>query len=177
MGRNKDTDKHLIRLDQPSGNPYASLSTDEDEEPRVCSEAADRQAHAYLASLQNPYAYHAIFDDAGQASHEPVAETTKISGPPRFGLLSKKDFEAQSRRIFLQYVPWEENRVLRPEHRDFIRRNASRAAEERYLLVEELRKYDLAAAGNYRPHFNRERDALTQEKLLEIERRVGSEKK
>ena len=62
---------------------------------------------------------------------------------------------------------------LRPHHRDFIARNESQPGDVRFALIEKLQRYDLAAVPGLTSQFNRERDALTEKKLLEIEKAVG----
>jgi hypothetical protein len=81
--------------------------------------------------------------------------------------LSRKDFEVECRRIFVQYIPKEEKN-LRAHHRDFIARNAAKLPTIRQRLVSELKKYDLSDIRGARSHFNKE-DPFSYEKLVRIE--------
>jgi hypothetical protein len=89
------------------------------------------------------------------------------------GKLSKTEFESACRAIFRYYIPAIENGRLRAHHREFITRNESSSAQRRFRLHSELKRYDLASIPGMTPRFNRERDALTDAKLREIERMVG----
>ncbi len=133
---------------------------------------------AYVKSLEDPYASLSIYDQPDEhANQEMVAEeqgSPLASRPGRFDSLSKTDFRLRCRQILRQYIPPTERGHLRPHHRDFITRNESRSPEQRYLIWKELNRYDLSAAGNFKPHFNREQDSLTKEKLLQIEKTVES---
>jgi hypothetical protein len=122
--------------------------------------------------LQDPYATHALFGDQETVADSLNNARVQPARPAYSGTLSKKDFHSQCRRVFSQYVPTEEGNTLRAHHRDFITRNESKSAEVRFLLAAQLKKYDISAARNIRPRFNRERDALTIEKLQKIEREV-----
>jgi hypothetical protein len=169
MDNNRKKYSHYLK---EMGNPYASLSLFDDDEIQhiVHHPASDKQKHEYLKKLQNPHAYHAIFEDSKNLIvSSDQNQSIKLVNRNK---LSKKDFQAQSRRIFSQYIPSHGNKVLRPHHRDFIVRNELRSGEDRYLLIAQLQKYDLSSFGNYKPHFNRERDALTIAKLMEIERSI-----
>lgn len=128
---------------------------------------------ASVRKSQDPYAYYAVFGD--QEDAEPPA--LNISAPTALPShqvvgLSKKDFHSACRRIFLQYTPQAEGQVLRPQYRDFIVRNEQRSPVERAGLVAELSRYDFHSSGNFKPHFNREQELLTQAKLREIEKTV-----
>jgi hypothetical protein len=92
------------------------------------------------------------------------------------GKLSKAGFRTTCRAVFGYYIPAIESGRLRAHHREFITRNESRSAQERFRLYSELKRYDLSSITGINPQFNRERDALTHTKLQEIERIVGSEK-
>jgi hypothetical protein len=97
------------------------------------------------------------------------------SEPEKVGKLSKTEFRAGCRAIFGYYIPAIENGRLRAHHREFITRNESSSGEKRFRLYSELKRYDLSSIIGINPHFNRERDALTDAKLREIERIVGGE--
>lgn len=152
------------------GNPYASLSMLDDDEP-VGYENAAPQKQPRPVDYQNPYRFADTNDTDEGATSEVAANVTGIrstAAVPK-GRLSKKDFASWARRILSQYVPPEGGKVLPQHYRDFIDRNESRSAEDRFLIIEQLRKYDLSQVGNYRAHFNRERDPFTVEKLQRIE--------
>ena len=59
--------------------------------------------------------------------------------------------------------------MLRPHFRDFIIRNENNPSLYRTKLLKELVKYDLSLDGNFKPHFNRETEFLTANKLQKIE--------
>jgi hypothetical protein len=86
--------------------------------------------------------------------------------------LSKGDFESGCRTIFRRYMPEMERTKLRSHHQDFIRRHVNCSPERRYTLLEELRRYDLSTESGLRTYFNREEDAFTEAKLLQIEQSV-----
>lgn len=143
------------------GNPYASLQIGD--EPRS------------YRLLENPYAKLSGMEEveeSREASPEPVLMSLVESAR---GSLSKVEFRARSRRIFRQYVPALEKGRLRAHHRDFITRNESCSPTRRYRLVKQLEKYDLSEVQGLKAQFNREREALTDEKLIQIERLVDSE--
>lgn len=94
-----------------------------------------------------------------------------ITQPAPVRELSETAFEDQCRSIFRPYIPPEDRGHLRSHHRDFIARNRARSPRRRYLLVEQLRKYDLSNISGISPKFNRE-NVFTEEKLKEVERSV-----
>jgi hypothetical protein len=154
-------------------NPYAKLSLIEDKEfVSTGEEPTMEQKKAYFRKLQNPHAHSSIFDEPGQESQSGTTPGLDPGKVTRVSRLSKKQFEDDCRRIFLQYIPHAEGRVLRPHHREFITRNANRSPEQRFRLLEELAKYDISTSGNFKPHFNRERELFTVKKLREIEKAV-----
>lgn len=114
----------------------------------------------------NPYAVLAQLDENDTAPNFPLDEN-----PDRM-TASQVEFETGCRRIFAQYIPALEKGGLRPEHRDFIARNRTKNGKIRRTLLKALQRYDLAALGGLQPQFNRERDALTVKKLMEVERSV-----
>jgi hypothetical protein len=92
------------------------------------------------------------------------------------GKVSKKDFQEGCRRILRQYVPPTEGRVLRSHYLDFIVRNQERAPEQRFRILEELRKYDISTSGSFQPHFNREPSLLAERKLRQVEQSAEPDK-
>ncbi len=176
MGKNTEITDQARAYKRASGNPYAFLGILDEDDVEVLHAPTDEQKHSHLQELQNPYAYIELFaEEEGKLDEFPTHEKVQSvpSGP--IGKLSKKEFQAKCRRIFMQYVPSEGRRVLRSHHRDFVVRNESRPADERFLLVAELSKYDLSSSVSYRPHFNREeKDILTIKKLRDIEKKINS---
>lgn len=156
------------------GNPYASLQIFDDvaEESELREPTVDERA--YFRALGNQYAILsvAIRDDADTAAK---TTTTAKRDTGRKGA-SQDEFVFESRRIFGQYIPAIEKGKLRPHHRAFISRNQRRPALQREYLLAELRKYDLADVRGFQARFNRERDELTADKLLQIEIKVVGSK-
>ncbi len=146
------------------GNPYASLSIDDQVDEKSPRKLGEEQAHKALLESQNHYARGYYFDDPEESPIPPIGEPRRQPALPaaRSRGLSRQRFQTGCRRIFFQYISSEERRVLRPHHRDFIERNESRSAEERFLIVEQLGRYDLSRYGSCNTRFNRERDALTE---------------
>ena len=126
-----------------------------------------------LAETQNPYATDQV--DAVDIDAEPDHDAKQSASSTRIGTLSKRDFQAGCRRIFAHYIPLLEKGKLRAHHRDFITRNENRSPIARYGMLEELKKYDLSIIPGIRPHFNRERDLLTEGKLRTIEKLIDDE--
>jgi hypothetical protein len=114
----------------------------------------------------NPYAMLAQLDEDKIFPELPCDEG------PDSTTASQVEFEGGCRRIFAQYIPALERGRLRPEHRDFIARNRVKSGRIRRALLQALQRYDLTALGGLQPQFNRERDALTVRKLMEVERSV-----
>ena len=102
-------------------------------------------------------------------------ETLEDLKAGKAGELSKTEFRSACRAIFRNYIPAIENGRLRGHHREFISRNESSSGVKRFRLHAELQRYDLSSITGINPQFNREREALTDAKLREIERRVGGE--
>lgn len=141
---------------------------------------------AYLHRQQNPYAAEQVADSAEllklsqlpYATHyyrlgddeyaDPTPESPATASTIAF--LSKRDFAHGCKQILVQYIPASEKGRLRAAHRAFIQRNQDRPGEQRHRLLAGLRRYDLSADSGMVRHFNRERDALTESKLAEIER-------
>lgn len=161
------------------GNPYAFLEAfDEHEQEMLATEQSSRSAQrAYLRALQNPYATISDAAVAEQSGKTKTARGATHSSRPQVvrRSLSKVDFGKGCKRIFQQYIPAEDKQKLRVHHIDFISKNALRSPEIRYMMLQELQKYDLSASG-ITPLFNRERDTFTQEKLSKIERMFDAEK-
>ena len=177
MGKLKD--RHLREEEKERikgmGNPYAYLSLEDDTEEQTL--VAENRHRQYLRILENPYAYLTKFQDGGEQASLEVGEEKGVL-PKLKGLkLPKNTFKSGCRSIFSQYISPEDGGTLRQEHRDFITHNESRSPEERYMLLEELKKYDLSSTGSYQPHFNRESGVLTKKKLTEIERKVFGDRR
>jgi len=162
----KEEEKKRLKM---SGNPYASLSMLDDD---VGLDDISEKHRQHLGIFQNPYVFLSKFCGVDeQVSVNVAQENGEPSRPVRLRI-PKLAFRSECRSIFLQYIPLENGRNLRKEHRDFITRNESRSPEERYMLLEELKKYDLSSTGSYQAHFNREDDVLTKKKLMDVERKV-----
>jgi len=155
----KETQSDVLRR---LGNPYAKLQLLDNviETARL---------------LQNPYAKEQmLFDDhtdevvAGAAAGSVAAAVVEAE-------ITQREFEAECRRIFKQYIPAVEKGRIRDHHRDFIARNRSRSARQRARLLVELRKYDISSIKGLSAQFNRERDQLTVDKLAKIERNALGE--
>ena len=150
------------------GNPYAFLQLEDASDERTV--AVQDLESEYIRQLENPYASLSI-RAGGEDNMARV--TAPKAAPPALRRMSKVEFRSQCRRIFRQYIPDLEKGRLRLHHRDFISRNESRSPEIRNDLVSHLRKYDLSQISGVSGQFNRERQALTEEKLRAIERLVG----
>ena len=162
-----ETQKCLIKL----GNPYAAQQIFGDGREGLRDELTARAPT--LGDLQNPYAStHFEKGDSKEASTVAVARQPELG---KVGKLSKTEFRSACRAIFRCYIPAIENGRLRAHYREFITRNESSSADRRFRLHSELRRYDLSSIPGITPHFNRERDALTDAKLREVERIVGGE--
>ena len=85
---------------------------------------------------------------------------------------SMEEFDTESRRILMIYVPALESN-LRPHHRAFIARNRVKSPSARYRVLSQLRKYDLSNVSGIEARFNREDDEMTEAKLKEIEKAAG----
>jgi hypothetical protein len=162
-------------------NPYAFLSIQEQEQAdQEAKEVSVAEKVEYLRKRKNPYAYYEFSLDADFAQEPCVSGASELKvkeqHPTPPVAVSKKGFQERCRRIFMMYVPPEEGNTLRPHYRDFIIRNQDQPPEQRSRILEELRKYDLSTTGNLKPHFNRERENLTQRKLEQIERVAGVRK-
>jgi hypothetical protein len=151
MNEIKFTKKQIdfIRL---MGDPYAKLSLTD-------------KFTAYKKRSENPYAgLSNLYDPDDQINKY---RNTRII---IHNILSKKRFQSECRNIFLQYIPSAGRKQIKPEHKSFITRNENRTPEERFGLLNELKKYDLSRHIEYHGHFNRERENLTEIKLRAIEK-------
>jgi hypothetical protein len=159
MSRSPKIQEALRRL----RNPYASLQLEEN----VIDE--ETSARALWKQSENPYA-----QDFYLSQQRPKSPIESSSPLPKEGTLSQADFEKRARAIFRPYIPAEEQGTLRPHYREFIERNKSRSPQIRFKLIGQLRRYDLSDLGGLTGQFNREEEAFTIEKLLEIEAKAGS---
>jgi hypothetical protein len=146
------------------GNPYACEQVFEVETSDAMTAAHDPAVSAYVRVQENPYAWFGV--TTGDTERTPNSSVNERNAAPR---MSKEQFRATARRIFRGYIPRTENPVLRPHHRDFITRNEDRSSEERASLIAQLSRYDLSDL-RAQGQFNRERDALTVDKLIQIEK-------
>lgn len=151
------------------GNPYASLEVPEDD--FEISSATQR----YYRELQNPYAKLSLESETDQTNTVPLESAATVPKDAERATLSKAEFRARCRQIFVQYIPHMEKGRLRPHHRRFISRNESRGPRVRALLARELAKYDLSTTQGVQAYFNREREVFTDDKLKQIERMYGDD--
>jgi hypothetical protein len=151
------------------GNPYASLQVVDDVEELEAAEIVGNEKHSYV---RHPYAFISQAEEAQETVSHPVARP--LAGPIK-GELSKVEFRAKCRRIFIPYIPALEKGKLRKHHRDFISRNESRSATMRHRLVTFLERYDILQVPGINAQFNREREVFTEEKLNQIERMADSD--
>jgi hypothetical protein len=181
----------LRALMRPGGNPYAFVRDDEGEvsskqkSRAILRTSSRRDLFAQQEDLFRPSPVGR--DMAKQPSGNPYASLANLkdesmpavanAGEPPAPVLgaTKVAFRSECTRIFRQYIPAPEGRRLREYMRDFIRRNESRSATVRALLLRTLMKFDLSNLGAV-PQFNREDESLSEQKLREIERSVGPDK-
>lgn len=159
--------EYLIRL----GNPYAKLSIldpPNDDTPlaggNTLAISSEAKRRAYIKKLENPWANEGVGLPAESLSEEFKSKNPEVR-PSR---ISKEEFRETCRRIFTPYAP-AGSRSLLPDHRDFIIRNEVSSAERRFMLVQELKKYDITSSGDFQTWFNREPRFFTLEKLKQIE--------
>lgn len=141
-------DLNLLPAQQPSGNPYASLSESDD--------GAEPMSPLLIG----------------------VGHEAEATAPPKTfrEFLSKADFRSECIRVFLPYVPPYLPRRIPQHQRDFIARNECRSGRARFRLVESLRRYDLSTTPSIAPQFNREHSlGLSEKKLRQIEAEVGDD--
>jgi hypothetical protein len=150
-------------------NPYASLNINE----RVEDELAK---HDYVARLQNPYAALEVFGEAdADAVTVPGREQLELPTLRKETSLSKEEFKARARAIFLQYEPMRGNRrLLRPSFRDFIKSNETKSGRVRAEILKDLERFDLSAMGALNPQLNREGDSISR-KLGKISQKYSAE--
>jgi len=144
-------------------NPYASL--------QVENAGADVSLHAQLRLSENPYAEDFYLKEGSGLG---PTDTSSSEAAAASDTLTQSDFEQRARAIFRPYIPADEHGRLRPHHREFIERNKSRSPQMRFNVITQLRRYDLSDLGGLNPKFNREEEAFTKDKLLEIEAKAGS---
>jgi hypothetical protein len=158
-------------------NPYAAEQLEDGKErlqtaeaptpePRVSTPSQAEKEKSDLWLSQDPYA--SLWDESPTA---PSRQPKAIAKPT----CSKAAFRAGCRQIFRPYTPAPERAVLRDEHNAFIERNEDRSSETRWLLLQELKRFDLSNVRGINPQLNREKDAITEEKLKNIERKVLGE--
>lgn len=160
-------------------NPYDFVTFDEGPEEHATELGLEEKLEC-IRKRKNPYLYYEAFHEAGLAQEAglPCASPPNALKPqqtPRSSI-SKEDFAEGCRRIFRMYVPPEEGNKLRPYYRDFILRNQNQSSEQRFRILEELRKYDLSTTGNLKPQFNRGQELLTQRKLQQVEQAAGGQR-
>jgi hypothetical protein len=112
--------------------------------------------------LQDPYA---SLSEEALRSHVKLRAVSKPT-------CSKAAFRAGCTRIFRPYTPAPERGSLRDEHTAFIARNENHPGEVRYALLHGLQRLDLSEPSGIGPVMNREKDALTEEKLHDLERKI-----
>lgn len=151
------------------GNPYASLQIIDDLEGIEAAEIVANEKRPYV---RHPYAYIPQAEEAQETVSYSAAKP--LAGPIK-GELSKVEFRAKCRRIFIPYIPALEKGKLRKHHRDFISRNESRSAPMRHRLVVLLERYDILQVPGINAQFNREREVFTKEKLNQIEHMADSD--
>jgi len=149
-------------------NPYASVQMFPPDEPAVTG--VDDAWRAEYRLLENPHAldYYSGRAETATAKTSHLAAAGKVSQS-----VSKAEFRARCRSIFVPYIPALEKGRLRRHHLDFIARNESRPGAIRGDLLRHLGKYDLSTVPGLTSKFNREEDMITEEKLAEIERAAG----
>lgn len=159
------------------GNPYAFVDGQVEEVAASGSVMSEHNRAAYRRS-ENPHAhdYYATGSHKQVPANTPASETQPVVTKPATCRISKAEFRSRCRDVFLPYIPALEKARLRSHHRAFIERNAAQPAEIRYELVAQLQKYNLSGIPGLTSQFNREHEALTEAKLLELERAVGVRK-
>lgn len=160
-------------------NPYATEQLDEGTNEPV--RAAKPSAHD--PRLSAPNSPPEIERSDVWISQDPYASLS--SEPPRRQLralravakstCSRTAFRTGCSRIFHFYTHAPGRGSLREEHIAFIARNEDRSPEIRYELLRELQRFDLSDVPGLKPQLNREKDALTEEKLKTLERKVLGE--
>lgn len=174
------------RRNERSGNPYAYVQVPEGVDEVTIPKSWSREAQMSLPLTadsiepvarkvsqgednKSDLANNALIHPYAAADREAEPDSIKIHVPTR---LSKRDFEVGCRRLFQQYMPPEEGKMIRAHYRDFISRNANRSPEMRSSILGGLMKYDISDAGNLSPQFNREGDPFTDKKLRAIEKKL-----
>jgi hypothetical protein len=164
-------------LTGPGANPYS----------RIDLELEEREAFRARNPRPRPAPTEQLTLTSAVAPAESVVARTRApegSGNPYASLVEQRDdaegessgismadFEARCRVVFRPYVPiWRRTGPLPPHYRDFIARNRTRSAPYRKRLVTTLERYSLADVPQLTAQFNREQDALTAAKLVELEK-------
>jgi hypothetical protein len=129
---------------------------------------------AALRKLKNPYASLQVEVAGADLSPNALIDASSSKASVAPVTLTQSDFEQRARAIFRPYIPAEEHGRLRPHYREFIERNKSLSPQTRFNVITQLRRYDLSDLSGLSPKFNREEEAFTKEKLLEIEARAGA---
>lgn len=147
-------------------NPYASLSLEECAQDELAK-------HDLLARLQNPYATLEIFGEPEPKAEGKNEDQLELPEFHKDVFVSKSDFVARSRAIFLQYEPMRANRrILRPEFREFMENHKTKSGRIRAEILEDLKRFDISVMGALNPHLNRESSSITQ-KLEKISRKYS----
>lgn len=172
-------------------NPYAFIEYEDDRLAQaptrgrrvsldpMPSQHRDRQ-HDLFA--QPPPANHSPFSGRSgnpyariAQGHEEDAQGERPEVDTKLQSLSKLEFRRRCTAVFRQYIPDLEGGSLRTYMREFITRNEGRSSNVRYLLVKALSKFDLSDLSATTPLFNREDEALSEQKLRGIERSVSED--
>lgn len=99
------------------GNPYARLGIlDEDcaPEPAADFRPLTEPERAYVRRQENPYACLSIADEIEVEQQRVVATSRRLeSKTVSEAAISQREFEAECRRIFRQYIPSAEKRRIR----------------------------------------------------------------
>ena len=163
---------------EKSGNPYAMIpapeGVDEVSVPKIWTSSGQLGlplTEESIAQAKSPTSGSADLIEIKShpyaiADRETESKPIRIRVPEK---LSKKDFRSGCTDFFLQYIPPEEGKKLRPHYRAFINRNENRSSAARSAILRELLKYDFSDVGSLSPHFNREGDPITEAKLRAIE--------
>jgi hypothetical protein len=164
-------------LTSPGANPYSRIDLElEEREVRRARNPLPRAApteQLTLTSAGAPAESVTLRTRAAERSGNPYASLAekRDDAAGESGGISMADFEARCRVVFRPYVPiWRRAGPLSPHYRDFIARNRARSAPYRKRLVTTLERYSLADVPQFTAQFNREQDALTAAKLLELEK-------
>jgi hypothetical protein len=156
-------------------NPYAAEQLEEDameatgaaeqgsysQDPATNSDGAPKEKSQFYV-LHDPYA------SLSEEVSRPQVRLRAVGKPT----CSKAAFRTGCTRIFRPYASAPEGGSLRGEHTAFIARNENHPGEVRYALLNGLQRLDLSQPPGIGPQLNREKDALTEEKLRNLERKI-----